>query len=136
VHKGGTKEEKFPQFLDLCAFFVFVVSKMNIKLIVLACFLYKMLYIYNIIIIIYMKGRKIYNRIDVLRKEKDMTRKELAQEIGVNFQTVGYLEREEYNPSLDLAFRIAEFFGLSVDQVFSTKPMPTLSELLNKNRED
>ncbi|PLX14619.1 MAG: transcriptional regulator [Salinivirgaceae bacterium] len=83
-----------------------------------------------------MKGRKIYNRIDVLRKEKDMTRKELAQEIGVNFQTVGYLEREEYNPSLDLAFRIAEFFGLSVDQVFSTKPMPTLSELLNKNRED
>lgn len=84
-----------------------------------------------------MKGRKIYNRIDVLRKEKGMTRKELAEKIGVNFQTVGYLEREEYNPGLDLAFRISEVFGLSVDQVFSTKPMATLSELLNKNnRED
>jgi putative transcriptional regulator len=81
-----------------------------------------------------MKGRKIYNRIDVLRKDKGFTRKDLAEKIGVNFQTVGYLEREEYNPSLDLAFRIAEVFDLSVDQVFSTKPMPTLSELLNNNK--
>jgi putative transcriptional regulator len=82
-----------------------------------------------------MKSRKIYNRIDVLRKEKGFTRKELAEKIGVNFQTVGYLEREEYNPSLDLAFRIAEVFGLSVDQVFSIQPMPTLSELLNNKKE-
>ncbi|MCK5102606.1 MAG: helix-turn-helix domain-containing protein, partial [Cyclobacteriaceae bacterium] len=50
-----------------------------------------------------MKSRKIYNRISILRQERGLTRKQLAEKIGVNFQTVGYLEREEYNPSLDLA---------------------------------
>ncbi|MGC9337887.1 MAG: helix-turn-helix transcriptional regulator, partial [Candidatus Cloacimonadia bacterium] len=43
-----------------------------------------------------MKNRKIYNRISILRKGRGISRKELAREIGVNFQTVGYLEREEY----------------------------------------
>ena len=55
-----------------------------------------------------MEIRKLYNRIAVLRQEQNISRKELADKIGVNFQTVGYLEREEYNPSLDLAFRISE----------------------------
>jgi DNA-binding XRE family transcriptional regulator len=62
-----------------------------------------------------MKSRRIYNRISVLREERRVSRKVLADKIGVNFQTVGYLEREEYNPSLDLAFRIAEYFNLPVD---------------------
>lgn len=82
-----------------------------------------------------MKGRKIYNRIAVLRQEKGVSRKQLAERIGVNFQTVGYLEREEYNPSLDLAFRIAEYFGLPVDMVFSVTPMKPLSqELMERTR--
>ena len=59
-----------------------------------------------------MISRKLYNRIGVLRKERNISRKELADKIGVNFQTVGYLEREEYNPSLDLAFKISEFFKM------------------------
>ena len=80
-----------------------------------------------------MKGRKIYNRIALLRKEKAVTRKELAEKIGVNFQTIGYLEREEYNPSLDLAFRISEVFELPIHVIFSTKPLKPLSELLNPN---
>ncbi|MCK4922296.1 MAG: helix-turn-helix domain-containing protein, partial [Bacteroidales bacterium] len=46
----------------------------------------------------------------------------------VNFQTVGYLEREEYNPSLDLAFKISEYFGLPVELIFSPKPLKPLSE--------
>ena len=75
-----------------------------------------------------MKTRKLYNRIAVLRRERGVSRKDLAEAIGVNFQTVGYLEREEYNPSLDLAFRISEYFGLPVDLVFSTEPMKLLSE--------
>jgi DNA-binding XRE family transcriptional regulator len=50
--------------------------------------------------------------------------------VGVNYQTIGYLEREEYNPSLDLAFRIAEVFGLPVEMVFSTGPMKPLSDVL------
>ena len=79
-----------------------------------------------------MKNRKIYNRISILRKARGISRKELAKEIGVNFQTVGYLEREEYNPSLDLAFRVSEFFGLSIDTVFSSKPLESLEQILGK----
>ena len=78
-----------------------------------------------------MRSRKIYNRIAILRKEKSITRKELAEKIGVNFQTIGYLEREEYNPSLDLAFRISEIFDLPIDIIFSIKPLKSISELLN-----
>jgi DNA-binding XRE family transcriptional regulator len=77
-----------------------------------------------------MEGRKIYNRIAILRKEKSISRKELAEKIGVNFQTIGYLEREEYNPSLDLAFRISDLFKLSIDLIFSTEPLKPLSQLL------
>ena len=76
-----------------------------------------------------------YNRISVLRGERDISRKELAEQIGVNFQTVGYLEREEYNPSLDLAFRISECFGLPVELIFSTEPMKPLSqEILDQRK--
>ncbi|MFC2165859.1 helix-turn-helix transcriptional regulator [Acidobacteriota bacterium] len=53
--------------------------------------------------------------------------------MGVNFQTVGYLEREEYNPSLDLAFRVSEYFGLPIEFIFSTKPLkPVSHEILEQ----
>jgi len=79
-----------------------------------------------------METRKIYNRISVLRNERNISRKELAKEIGVNFQTVGYLEREEYNPSLDLAFKISEYFNLPVEIIFSINPLKPLSEELKE----
>jgi len=82
-----------------------------------------------------MKARKIYNRIAVLRQERGISRKELAAVIGVNPQTVGYLEREEYNPSLDLAFRISEYFEFPVEFIFSVKPLRPLSEALMESRE-
>lgn len=75
-----------------------------------------------------MESRKLYNRIAILRRERSMGRRELAERIGVNFQTVGYLEREEYNPSLDLAFRISEVFNLPIEMIFSTTPFKPLSE--------
>ena len=84
-----------------------------------------------------MLSRKLYNRIALLRKERNISRKELAKIIGVNFQTVGYLEREEYNPSLDLAFKISEYFRLPIEFIFSTSPMKPLSQELfdqTKNR--
>ena len=82
-----------------------------------------------------MEGRKLYNRIAVLRREREVSRKQLADAIGVNFQTVGYLEREEYNPSLDLAFRISEYFGVPIELIFSTEPLRPLSEeLLDQRR--
>ncbi len=81
-----------------------------------------------------MKTRQLYNRIAVLRNERNVSRKELASAIGVNYQTVGYLERGEYNPSLDLAFKISEFFGLPIEIIFSTQPMKPLSEELFERR--
>ncbi|WP_073419454.1 MULTISPECIES: helix-turn-helix transcriptional regulator [Geodermatophilus] len=70
----------------------------------------------------------VYNRIALLRAEQGVTRRDLADALGVHYQTVGYLERGEYNPSLHLALRIAEFFGLPVEVVFSTRPFPRISD--------
>ncbi|MBU8870587.1 MAG: helix-turn-helix transcriptional regulator [Gemmatimonadales bacterium] len=81
-----------------------------------------------------MKGRKIYNRIAVLRQEREISRKDLAEAVGVNFQTVGYLEREDYNPSLDLAFRISEYFGFPVEFIFSVEPLKPMSEVLQEQQ--
>jgi len=75
-----------------------------------------------------MESRKLYNRISVLRKERKLSRQELANEISVNFQTIGYLEREDYNPSLDLAFKISDYFGMPIELIFSPKPLKPLSE--------
>ena len=58
-----------------------------------------------------------------------MTRRQLADALGVHYQTVGYLERGEYNPSLHLALRIAEFFDLPVETIFSTRAFPRISDL-------
>ncbi|QRN81081.1 MAG: helix-turn-helix domain-containing protein, partial [Nocardiopsis sp. BM-2018] len=52
----------------------------------------------------------IYNRIAMLRAERDVSRRQLAEALGVHYQTVGYLERGEYSPSLHLALRIAKYF--------------------------
>ena len=68
----------------------------------------------------------IYNRIAVLRAERGISRRQLAEALGVHYQTVGYLERGEYSPSLYLALRIAEYFEIPVEVVFSTEPFPRI----------
>ena len=73
-----------------------------------------------------MSGESIYNRIAVLRAERRTSRRELAYALGVHYQTVGYLERGEYNPSLHLALRIAQYFEVPVEVVFSTEPFPRI----------
>ncbi len=70
----------------------------------------------------------IYNRLAVLRAERGLSRLGLANAVGINYQTVGYLERGEYNPSLELVFRISQFFDLPIEAIFSTKPFKPLSE--------
>lgn len=72
----------------------------------------------------------IYNRVKLLRIEKGLSRKDLADAVAVNFQTIGYLERGDYNASLELAFKLADFFELPIDQVFSPRPFKTLAEEL------
>lgn len=77
----------------------------------------------------------LYNRIAVLRAERGASRQELADAVGVNYQTIGFLERGEYGPSLKLAFQIAEYFALPVEAIFSTQPFKTLSEQVYGVRE-
>ncbi len=81
-------------------------------------------------------GERLYNRITVLRAERRLSRQDFADAIGVNYQTVGYLERGDYNPSLELAFRISEYFGLPIEAVFSRKPFRPLSETVYGKRSD
>lgn len=80
-------------------------------------------------------GDAVHNRIALLRAEQQVTRRELADALGVHYQTVGYLERGEYNPSLHLALRIAEFFGVPVEAVFSTRPFPRITDLHRRAEE-
>ncbi|MGW6458831.1 helix-turn-helix transcriptional regulator [Streptomyces sp. NPDC055078] len=68
----------------------------------------------------------VHNRIAVLRAERAITRRQLADALGVHYQTVGYLERGEYSPSLYLALRIAEYFEVPVEVIFSTAPFPRI----------
>lgn len=70
----------------------------------------------------------VHNRIAMLRAERGLSRRELADALGVHYQTVGYLERGEYSPSLYLALRIAEYFDVAVEVVFSTSPFKRLGE--------
>ncbi len=75
-------------------------------------------------------GTRIFNRIPVLRAERKMSRQDLARALDVSYQTIGYLERGDFHPSLDLAFRISEFFGLPIEAIFSRKPFQPMSEIL------
>jgi putative transcriptional regulator len=70
----------------------------------------------------------VHNRIALLRAEQGVSRRDLANALGVHYQTVGYLERGENSPSLDLALRIAAFFNVPVETVFSLTPFPRVSD--------
>jgi putative transcriptional regulator len=72
----------------------------------------------------------IYNRLAVLRADRSLSRQQLADALDINYQTVGFLERGDYAPSLELAMRIGELFHLPVEAIFSLRPFKPLSEVL------
>lgn len=73
----------------------------------------------------------------MLRAERGWSRQQLADAVGVNYQTIGYLERGEYNPSLELAFRLSELFELPIEAIFAREPLPPLSaEVYGSHRRD
>ena len=72
----------------------------------------------------------IYNRVKLLRTERGLSRKELADAVGVNFQTIGYLERGDYNASLELAFKLADYFEIPMEAMFSPRPFKSIAEQL------
>lgn len=71
-----------------------------------------------------------FNRIGLFRAERGLTRKALADLVDVNPQTIGFLERGDYKPSLELAFKIARVFDVPVEIVFSLEPFETISTML------
>jgi putative transcriptional regulator len=71
----------------------------------------------------------VHNRIAMLRAERGISRRELADAVQVHYQTIGYLERGEYSPSLHLALRIAAVFDVPAEVVFSLTPFPRLGDL-------
>ncbi len=61
---------------------------------------------------------RVANRIEELRTLSGLTRQELAEQVGVHYQTIGYIERGEYSPSLVLALRIASVLEVKVEGIF------------------
>jgi putative transcriptional regulator len=76
----------------------------------------------------------VYNRIAMLRAERGISRRQLAEALGVHYQTVGYLERGEFSPSLYLALRIAQYFEVAVEVVFATEPFPRIGGAASAER--
>lgn len=74
------------------------------------------------------EGDAVHNRVAMLRAERRISRRDLAEALGVHYQTIGYLERGEFNPSLHLALRIAAYFDVPVEVVFSLEPFKRLGE--------
>lgn len=68
-------------------------------------------------------GEQVFNRLEAARDAQGYTRQQLADAVGVHYQTVGYLERGEYSPSLALALRIARLLDTPVERLFALEPL-------------
>ncbi len=58
------------------------------------------------------------NKIEAIRKEQGILQEEFAKAMGVSRQTISSLENGRYNPSIGLAYKIAKFFGMTIEEVF------------------
>lgn len=63
-----------------------------------------------------------YTRLPAIRAELSISRNELAKAVGVHYQTIGYIERCEYSPSLNLVLQIAAHVDQPVEEIFSLRP--------------
>ena len=63
-------------------------------------------------------GTTMKNKIKVFRAMHDLTQEDLAIQLGVTRQTILAIEKGKYNPSLELAFKIAVYFGVTIEDVF------------------
>lgn len=73
-------------------------------------------------------SEQVHNRLAMVRAERKVSRQDLAAAVGVHYQTIGYIERGQYNPSLDLALKVAGYFGLPVEALFSLEPFEPLTD--------
>ena len=58
------------------------------------------------------------NKIEAIRKERGIRQEEFAKHMGVSRQTISSLENGRYNPSILLAYKIAKYFGMTIEDVF------------------
>ncbi|MED9780331.1 MAG: helix-turn-helix transcriptional regulator [Peptococcaceae bacterium] len=58
------------------------------------------------------------NRLEEIRKARGLRQEELARALSVSRQTISSLEKGRYNPSILLAFKIARYFGLTIEEIF------------------
>lgn len=58
------------------------------------------------------------NRLEEIRKKRGIKQEELAESLGVSRQTIGSLENGRYNPSIILAFKIARYFDMAIEEIF------------------
>ena len=65
-----------------------------------------------------MRKASMKNRLEELRKERGIKQEELASAMEVSRQTIGSLENGRYNPSILLAFKLARYFGMSIEEIF------------------
>ncbi|MCH0539298.1 helix-turn-helix transcriptional regulator [Streptomyces sp. MUM 203J] len=72
-------------------------------------------------------SEQVHNRLAMVRAERKVSRQALAAAVGVHYQTIGYIERGQYNPSLDLALKLAAHFRLPVEALFSLEPFQPLT---------
>ena len=77
----------------------------------------------------------LYNRIGLFGAERGVSRRDMADAVEVNPQTIGYLERGDYSPSLELAMKIAIYFGVPVEMIFSFTPFESVASALIRARE-
>lgn len=80
----------------------------------------------------YLSVSTLYNRIAVFRAERGDSRRELAEAVGVNNQTIGYLERGDYKPSLELAMKIAAYFAVPIELLFSFRRFESVADTLRR----
>lgn len=78
---------------------------------------------------------QLHNRLAALRAERGLSRADVAAALGINIQSVGFIERGDYGPSLELALKLARFFDLPIEAIFSLTPLPPLSTKIYSPKE-
>ncbi|WP_418972764.1 helix-turn-helix transcriptional regulator [Allofournierella sp.] len=61
------------------------------------------------------------NKVELLRKQNGISQESFAKAMRVSRQTISSIENGKYNPSLELAFAIADYFGMSIEEIFTYK---------------
>lgn len=74
------------------------------------------------------KSVDFHNRLKMLRVERGLSRKDLAEMTGVHPQTIGYIERRQFNPTIELALRLSAALGVGLDAIFSAEPFELLDD--------